>query len=473
MKKESKEVNKREELNYRVKEKISFREKMSYGIGAMGDALIWSSVSAFGTYYYTNSAGMAAASVGTMFLVSRIFDGFSDVLMGLLIDKTRTKHGKARPWLLWMAIPYALAAILLFSVPQSFSPVAKLVYAFITYNLVSTVTYTAIIQPYATLSTLITDNAKDRTHLNISRMGIAMVGSVSVNFIVLPLVNAFGGTPSAWTKSFMILGPIAAVLFMICFANTKERLGVGVENQKDDSVLENRKQSVPVKQAVKALVKNKYWINRIFFGLLVTISASTAGVNIYYASYWLNNKNIIGILSIANVIPMILSLALVTTMSLKFGKRNTVQIGLGVMIAGLALQMLAPKSLPIVLIGYAIRGFGTGLGTTLLGVMLGDTIDYGEWKNGFRTEGLIFSASNIGTKIGSGLGVAGLGWLLAWGGFKAEATVQSGTALTAIFAAFTIVPAVAAVLAFIINSFYDLDKKMPQILNDLNQKTAE
>ena len=460
------------EIEYRVKEKISVREKACYGVGAMADALIWSSVSAFGTYYYTNSAGLAAGAVGTMFLVSRIFDGFSDVLMGLIIDKTHSKHGKARPWLLWMSIPYALAAILLFSVPQSFSPIAKLVWAYITYNLVSTVTYTAIIQPYATLGTLITDNQRDRTHLSIARMGVAMVGAVLLNFIVLPLVNGFGGDPSAWTKTFAILGVVAVALFMIVFKNTKERLGVGASQEADSSGTEDKKKkdAIPTAKALRGLVTNKYWINRILFGLLVTISTSTTGVNVYYATYWLENEGIIGLLAIANVIPMVLSLILVTQISSKIGPRNTVQIGLGIMVLGLVLQLIAPKNLPLVLVGYAIRGFGTGLGTTLLMVMLGDTIDYGEWKNGFRTEGLIFSASNIGTKIGSGLGAALLGWCLAWGGFNAEAAVQSSSAMNAILVVFTVVPLVAAVLAFVLNLLYDLDKKMPQILSDLKQR---
>ena len=460
-------TSKQGELHYRVKEKVKFREKMSYGIGAMADALIWSSVSAFGTYYYTNSAGLSAAVVGTIFLLSRILDGFSDVFMGILIDKTHTKYGKARPWLLWMAIPYAIAAVLLFSVPQSFSPFAKIIYVFITYNLVSTVCYTAIIQPYATLSTLITDNVRERTHLNIARMGVAMFSSVLISFLVLPIVKAFGDTPIAWTKTFSILGVISAALFMVTFLNTKERLAAATHKDM------TKKVSLPIGKALKTLVTNKYWVNRVFFGVVITIASATSGVNIYYASYWLNDKGLIGILSLANVVPMVLSLFLVTAISMKIGKKNTVQIGLGVMLTGLVLQLLAPTSLPLVLVGYSIRGFGTGLAATLLGVMLGDTIDYGEWKNGIRTEGLVFSASNIGTKVGSGLGQASLGWLLAIGGFNAAAAVQSASAMTAIRAVFTFIPLTVAIIAFLLNMFYDLDKKMPQILDDLKERSEK
>lgn len=458
------------EIEYRVKEKITVKEKLSYGIGALADSLIWSSVGAFGTYYYTNSAKLAAEAVGTMFLISRIFDGISDVLMGILIDKTHTKHGKARPWLLWMAIPYALAAVLLFSVPQSFGPRAKMIYAYITYNLVSTIAYTAIIQPYATLGTLITDNQRDRTHLSIARMGIAMFGSILLNFLVLPMVNGFGGDPSAWTKTFAVLGLVAAIIFFITFKNTKERLGSVVEDPADKDAIKAK--SVPTGKAIKGLLTNKYWWNRIVFGLTITMCTATTGVNVYYAKYWLNNENIVGILSIANVIPMLISLILVTRMSEKIGPRNTVQIGVSFILLGLIIQLIAPTNLVLVIFGYAIRGFGTGIGTTLLLVMLGDAIDYGEWKNGFRTEGLIFSASNIGTKIGSGLGAALLGWFLGWGGFNPDLAVQSESALRSILIVFTVVPLISCIIAFIMNLLYDLDKKKAAILADLKQRNT-
>lgn len=456
-------------LNYRVKEKISFKEKLSYGMGGMADALVWSSISAFGTYYYTNSAGLAAAAIGTMFLVSRIISGISDIIMGMIIDRTHSKYGKARPWLLWMAIPYAIATILLFSIPQSFSPGAKLVYAYITYNLVSSVLYPAIIQPYGTMSTLITDNVEDRTQLTVGRMAIQMFSVILLNFLVMPLVNAFGNTPSAWTKAFAVLAPIAAGILIITFLNTKERIG---EVAPETESIDEKKKALPIGVSLKTLVTNKYWVNRVLFGMMITIATATTGVNIYYASYWLNNNNAVGILSLANVIPMIISLVLVTPLAAKLGKKMTVQLGVSVMIAGIILQLIAPTNMLIIMIGYAIRGFGTGLATALSGVLLGDTIDYSEWKNGFRTEGLIFSAATIGTKIGSGLGAGILGWALAWGGFNAAATTQTSGAMTAIIAVFTYIPLLVSVIAFLLNLVYDLDKKMPQILNDLNERNA-
>ena len=455
------------QANYRVKEKIRFREKFSYGLGDFAGNLLWGSVAGYGVFYYTNSAGIAAAAIGTMFMISRLMDGLSDILMGLLIDKTKSKHGKARPWLLWMAIPFGVATALMFSVPPEFSPVAKLVYAYITYNLVSTVFFTAINQSYSTLSALITDNVKDRTHLNIARMLMAMICSIAINFIVIPFVNMFGGTPQAWSITFIILAVVAVILFLLCFFNTKERLHAVKEGDETKP-----KVAVRVGPALKALFTNKYWINRVLFALVITYATGTSGANVYFASYWLGDATKVGVLSLALVLPMIFSLALVTALTTKLGKRNTSLIGVVILMAGMILQIIAPANLILVLLGMAIRGFGTGLSAAIIGVMLGDTIDYGEWKSGIRTDGLVFSASSFGTKVGSGLATALVGWLLAWGGFNAEATVQSEETMTAILATFVILPLVCAVLAFILNLLYNLDKKMPQILNDLNKREA-
>jgi GPH family glycoside/pentoside/hexuronide:cation symporter len=146
-----------------VKERIKLKEKLAFSLGDIASNVVWSGVGSFVTFYYTNSVGMAAAAIGTMFLISRIFDGISDIVMGLIIDRTKSRFGKARPWLLWMALPFGISGVLLFSVPLGLSPVAKLIYVYITYNLLSTVVYTAINLSYGTMTALITDNSKDRT----------------------------------------------------------------------------------------------------------------------------------------------------------------------------------------------------------------------------------------------------------------------------------------------------------------------
>jgi GPH family glycoside/pentoside/hexuronide:cation symporter len=214
--------------NNELSMRISLREKLAYGLGDVASNVVWSAAGAFLTYYYTNVVGIAAAAAGTIMLISRIFDGVSDIIMGGIIDKTKSKFGKARPWLLWMAGPFALAAFLLFAVPRNWSDTAKVIYAFITYNLMSTVVYTAINLPYGVMNAMMTDNLKDRTQLNIFRMMGALTMGIAANMSVVPLVKVFGNgnetDPRGWTLTFIMLGIIAACLFLLCFFGTKERI---------------------------------------------------------------------------------------------------------------------------------------------------------------------------------------------------------------------------------------------------------
>lgn len=459
--------------NYRVKERIKFGEIFGYGLGDFAGNLIYGMVSSFATYYYTNSVGMAAAAVGTMFMLSRIFDGISDIIMGILIDRTKSKHGKARPWILWMAVPFAIAVILQFAVPQSFSPIGKLVYAYITYNFLSTIVYTAVNQAYGTLNVIITDNPQDRARLSISRMAMAMIAVILLNSTVMPLIAVFGGGSRAWTIVAAIMGIISIVLLLITFAATKERVGADDKAENDGEKSKQKKEQLPIGIALKALFTNKYWINRIIFALAITTATMTTSANVYYAQYWLGDENITGILSIANVIPMLIALGFVNFFLKRIGNRNTSLLGAGIMLIGFALQFIAPASYMIVLIGTGIRGFGTGLASTVTAVMLGDTIDYGEWKSGIRTDGLIYSASSFGTKVGTGVATASLGWALAIGNFDAVLAVQGDSALASIKFVFTILPMLATVLAVILNLLFNLDKRMPQIRADLREREAQ
>ena len=177
--------------------KISFWERFSYGCGDLGCNIIYSAMSAFLLFYYTDYVHISAGIVGTIMLVSRIFDGVTDLIMGVIVDRTKSKMGKCRPWILRMAIPFAIAGILLFSVPSGLGQTAKIAYIFITYNLVSSVIYTAINVPYATLNALITQDQYERSVLSIFRMILATTGTLIITNLTLPLVQAFGNNASA------------------------------------------------------------------------------------------------------------------------------------------------------------------------------------------------------------------------------------------------------------------------------------
>lgn len=177
--------------------KIKFSEKLGYGVGDMASNLVWMSAATFLTFFYTDVVGLSAAAVGTLLLIARVFDGFVDIGVGALVDKTKSRHGKARPWLLWLAIPFGLSGILLFTAPD-FGPTGALIYAYVTYFLVNII-YSAINVPYGVLNSMITQEPYQRSLLNIFRMVMALTASVAVTSLTNPMVEAFGGGKSGWT----------------------------------------------------------------------------------------------------------------------------------------------------------------------------------------------------------------------------------------------------------------------------------
>ena len=228
-------------------------ERFCYGCGDFGCNIIYTAMSAFLLFYYTDYAGVSAAAVGTIMLISRVFDGVSDIIMGTIVDHTRSKYGKARVWMLRMCVPSALAGILLFSVPTSLGSTAKLVYVFITYNLVSIVVYTAINVPYSSLNALMTQDPYERSVLSIFRNLLATAGTLLINLVTLPMVEFFGDNAAAWTKTFVVLGVLAIVAFLLTFIGTKERVHAVFE-------LNGEAEKISFVDGIKALFVNKYRI---------------------------------------------------------------------------------------------------------------------------------------------------------------------------------------------------------------------
>src|SRR5690625_1684010 len=438
--------------------KISFTEKFSFGLGDFASGLVFNVVTMFLVFYYTDFVGMNAGVIGTIILFSRIFDGITDVVMGVIVDRTKSKHGKARPWLLWMAGPFAVCAIILFSVPDS-SNVIQVVYIIITYNLMNTI-YTAINIPYGVINALATQDQYERSLLNIFRFTLSTISTVIISFAVLPLIQLFGGGQLGWTLTITILSILSIISFLICFRNTKERVKPAVQTEKN----------VPVLTAIKYLFQNKYWVMMLLLFLCAfTLVGLGGGLNVYYAKWILHDEAIIGPLTLAGAIPVLLGLLVIAPFIKRFGKRNTLIGGMAIGIIGGILIIFNPSSINLVLIGTAIKGLSnaTALGTGF--AMLADTIEYGEWKHGVRTEGLIYSAGSFGTKVGTGFGGALMGWLLSTSGYIGTATTQTDVTLNMIIFMFIYIPIIVGIIAIVILYFYKLDKEYPQIIADLEE----
>lgn len=441
-------------------EKLSFGERFSYSLGSLACNLIWTSISSFMVLFYTDIALIPAATVGIMILLSRIFDGFSDIGMGVIVDRTKTPQGKARPWLLRMAIPFGICAVLCFTAPD-WNLTGKIIYAFITYNLMTTIAYTGVDMPYGVLNATLSSDQYERSVLNIFRLFMAIVAGLVVNFTVLPLVNAFGGGARGWQMTFVILGSLSSIFFLITYFKSKERVVSGPE-EKDD---------VPVKLGLKALFSNKYWVMLCVYAFLsYTASGLSSAVNVYYCRDILGNATLVGTLTAFGVLPMIAGTFVLAPLIKKFGKRNTALFGIFSGILGSVIMIFAGSNLAIIFVSMVFKSFGSACIIGTLFAMISDTIVYGEWKSGIRTEGLSFSAASFGNKLGSGFGAAILGISLSIGGYVAEAGSQPAGTLTTIKLLFLGAPILFLAGMGAILFFYKLDKDYPSIMAELKAR---
>ncbi|HCL4437944.1 MFS transporter [Clostridium botulinum] len=452
--------------NYKVnnnpnKEIINFSEKLGYGLGDFACNLVWNSLSMFILYFYTDVMGMKAAIISTLMLVVRIIAGFMDIASGIVVDKTKTKYGKARPWILWMAIPFGISTILLFSIPN-IGESGKLVYVVITYVLLNVI-YTAINIPYGVLNSLMTQDQNERSEINIYRMFCSTAGSLCVSVLVLPLVSLFGGEQGAWIITFAIFGIVATFMFFITFKTTKERV---------TAVNEEKSQNISFKDGMKALIQNKYWIIIVLLLVVLFMNMGIMGGSmIYYAQYILNDKKLVGGLSIAQNIPtLIVMLTIAMPLIKKYGKRNTAILGSIIFILGSLFALIDLTSVKLIYISIIVKGTGNALISATVFALLADTIEYGEWKTNVRTEGLVYSAGNFGLKIGIGLGTAIVGWLLAFSNYNGSSKIQTNTAINAINILFIWLPMILSGVQIILLKFYKLDKIYPNIISDLENR---
>lgn len=442
--------------------KLSFIERFAYGTGDFAGNIVYSAISVFLVFYYTDVVNVNPGVVGSIMLISRIFDGFSDILMGLIVDRTKSKFGKARPWLLWMCVPYAISAVILFSVPANATDTFKMIYVFLSYNLVSTVIFTAINVPYATMNAMMTQNQYERTLLGTFRMLLATAGTLFINTFTLKVVHFFGDTPRAWTMTFLVFGIMTIAIFLFNFLFTHERV---VEEPK----VEAEKTNIRVEFA--ALFRNKYWLmmaGLIFFLYLsLTVNGGSA---VYFAKAVLKDQNLVTPLGNASTIAQIATMFFVAPLTKKIGKRNAFLIGMGITGLSYIALVMVQGTYSLVLVANVIKGIGSGFAASCMWGMLSDTIEYGEWKTGIRTAGLANAASSFGSKVGSGLGGAILGWVMAAGGYDGSAATQTAAAIHSVNIAYIYIPLILTVVSLVILWFYKLDQEYPQIIRDLEAR---
>lgn len=467
--------------------KITLKEKIGYGFGDAASSMFWKIFGMYSLFFYTDVFGITAAAAGTMFLIARLWDSVFDVFVGIAADRTKSKWGKYRPYLLWFAIPFAVMGVITFYVPD-FGSSGKLIYAYITYSLMMIV-YSLINVPYASLLGSISSNPEERNSLSSYRMSFAFIGSFVTFMLLQPLIDFFAKTfdsenyektqqavessistsAIAWSFGVGVIGILCVILFFLCFSWTRERV-TQIETEDNTSI----------KTDLNNLFRNTPWWILVGTGLAALLfNAVRDSVAIYYfRDYVKANYKMAGtgwdittiyflIGQAANLIGVIAA----PSISAKYGKKKTYMIS--ILLAGIfsVIFYFIPNNLPFIFFLQFIISMFAGYVLPLLWSMFADIVDHQELLTGRRATGLIFSSSSMSQKLGWALGAALSGWILAIFNYVPEAVEQSAETIFGERIMISILPAVCCVLAFIGMLFYPLsDKKVKEITQQLEAK---
>jgi Na+/melibiose symporter-like transporter len=485
-------------------QKLSFLEKAGYSVGDAAANFVFQTMILFQLSFYTDTMGIAAAAAGTLLLVGRLWDAFFDPMMGVMADRTKTRWGKFRPWVLWTAIPWGVALVLAYTTPD-WGTTGRLVYACLTNILLMTM-YSANNTPYSAMTGVMTGDIHERTSLSSYRFVAAMIAQLIVGGFTLPLVAKFGHGNNAkgWQMTMVLWATICLVLFVITFLTTRER------------ILPDPKQEVSASLDFSNLLKNGPWITMFILTVsLFIVTAMRGGTLFYYFQYYVDQGRLFGLLqslgltgaangtapagtwhtllntfglvvdatktnvfsvgfSLLNISSQLVTVAGVlcsTFLSIRFGKKAVAIAGFSATTIFMALfVLLPPTAIGTVFILEYIRALVYAPTIPLIWAMFADVVDYGEWKTGRRTTGVIYATLFFSLKVGMSLGGAIAGWLLSGYGYRANA-VQTAEALRGIRMTISVYPAAFFLIVIACLICYEIGKKLNlQIQDELAER---
>jgi len=456
-----------DKFQYDPTRRLTFKEKLGYGLGDTASNFFFQVFNIFLLYYYTDVFGIDPALVGVMFMVTKVVDAISDPLMGLVADRTNTRWGKFRPYLLWGAIPYGVLGYAMFASPE-LSDMGKLVYAYVTYTLMM-LAYTVINIPYSALMGVMSSNSVERTSLSSYRFVCAFSAAWVIGTFVTPLKNILGGGDEAqgFRLTMMLFAVISIALFWVTFATTRER----VKPLQEKSNL---------KLDFQALLTNLPWITLFFAAIFTLMNAAVRnGTIMYYFKYYVGDDGTpiflifdqTAVFMSLGLVAMVAGIACTKALASRFDKRLLL-IVLATLnaLAMAAFYFIPPDQFLLMTVVNMFATLVIGPTIALVWAMYADTADYGEWKTGRRTTGLVFSALQFAQKLGLAVGAGLTGIILSLFGFIAN-EVQSGQSINGIRLMFSVFPAALAMAGVVAVLFYPLrDKKVKEIEAALNER---
>ncbi len=440
---------------------LKWYNKIGYGSGDIAGNVVYALLSAFVMIFLTDTVGMNAGVVGTLIAVSKLFDGVSDIFFGSLIDKTNTKMGKARPWMLYGYFGCAVCLVAIFCIPANASPTAQYAWFFIAYTLLNAGFYTANNIAYSALTALITKNNHERVQMGSIRFMFAFGTSMLIQTITVGLVARFGGGAAAWRTVaiiYAIVGVISNTLSVMSVRElSPEELAEGEEVQQDDGLEEK----YTLIDAFKLLVQNKYYLMICASYILMQIYTATLNMGIYYMTYVLKNANLLGVFSWAINIPMIIGLLFTPSLVARFGGMYKLNLmgytlgtlgRLGVVIAGYM------GSVPLMLACTALAAIGMSPLQGDMNALIATCSEYTYLTHGKRVDGTMYSCTSLGTKLGGGIGTALAGWLLAFSGYVGGAAEQTASTMNMLHIMYLWMPMIFNLLITLILTRLNVEK---------------
>jgi GPH family glycoside/pentoside/hexuronide:cation symporter len=439
---------------------LGWSERLGYGAGDLGFNLYWTTIASFLAAFYTDVFGLGAAAAGTLLFVTRLFDAVTDPLMGAIADRTRTRWGQFRPWLLVGALPLALMGVVTFSTPD-LGDTGKLIWAYLSFSGLM-LAYTVLSTPYSALSGVMSACSEERTTLNSLRFLFAFGGGALVNKFTLPLVDLLGeGDPHrGWPLTMALYGVIACGLFALTFASTRQRIAPPPA------------QATSPATDLRDLLRNRPWL--ILFGLAMLIMLTItlrAGSAYYYFTYWLKRPDLLPDYLLVQMLAYAAGAALAPLLIRLFDKARLLAV-LMLIVAALstAFWFVGPEDIALIFALNILISLALGPKSPLTWSMYADSADFGEWRNGRRATAMTFAAATFSQKLGGSLGSAALLWVLAAIGYAAN-QAQSGASEAGIQLLQTLVPGVFALLAAVLAFAYPLSGvRLKQIQQDLQDR---
>ncbi len=442
-------------------DRIRLGEKIGYALGDTAANIAWRTLTTFLLVFYTDVFGISAAAAGLLLLITRLTDGITDVLMGMLADRTNTARGKFRPWVLWTALPLGVVLALTFTTPN-FGPTGKLVYAYVTY-IALTLIYTASNVPYSALMGVMTANEQERTSLSSFRFAGAYLGGILTQGLLIYLVLYLGNgnANQGYQYAMYVLAAVLTLFLLITYATTRERVKPATS------------QPGNVWHDLADLLKNRPWLILLVVGFLfVTYNSIKQGITVIYFKRYLNHETLAASYMVVLLVASMVAALVTTPLANRWGKQRLfIYVMLFSALTNGLLFIAQPHQHTLIFVLGTLSEFGAGMMPVLFFTMLGDAADYSEWKNGRRATGLVFSAGTFAMKFGGGAAGAIIGFVLSSYGYEGMNAATIAAALPGIKMLMSWVPALLAIPAVAVLLAYPLTTaKLQQVTTELNHR---